>query len=200
MSPSIETGDEQNTRSTRTRPSNTLKDKTVFLSELSVPETGIPISHHATEFARTPQHQIALHMAEPFPSLSSSRMLTFYLMNGKSAPAIPPIELRKGERVRLRVINAGSQCVPLYLSGHRFEVVSQNGGDLLEPHLFRDTIAVQPSDRIDLEFSADNPGVWSLASDIPLQATNQGRFPGGIACVVRYSGEGGASGTAGNAP
>jgi len=176
------------------------KDWTVFLSDLSVPETGIPTTHHPTDFARAPQHSIALHTAEPFPSLAAAKVLTFYLMNGKSAPAIPPIELRKGERVRLRVINAGSQTVPLYLSGHRFEVVSVNGGDQLEPHLFRDTLAVQPSDRIDLEFSADNPGVWSLASEIPLQATNQGHFPGGIACVVRYSGEGGSSSTTGSAP
>ncbi|MFX9604644.1 hypothetical protein ABTP42_19845, partial [Acinetobacter baumannii] len=33
---------------------------------------------------------------------------------------------------------------------------------------------------------ADNPGVWSLASENSDKATDLGSFPGGIACVVRY--------------
>jgi FtsP/CotA-like multicopper oxidase with cupredoxin domain len=111
-----------------------------------------------------------------------------FLINGKAAPAIPPIELRQGERVRLRIVNASPEAVPLHLSGHRFEVVSTNGSDVLEPHVYRDTVTLNPSDRVELEFTADNPGVWSLASELMTQATNQGHFPGGIACVVRYSG------------
>lgn len=112
---------------------------------------------------------------------------TDYLINGKSAPAIPPIELRRGQRVRLRLINAGQEAVPLQLGGHRMEIVSHNGGDRLEPHVFRDTICLNPSDRIDVEFTADNPGVWSLASEVAHQSTHKGKFPGGMACVVRYS-------------
>ncbi|HEY9717982.1 MAG TPA: multicopper oxidase domain-containing protein [Trichormus sp.] len=118
---------------------------------------------------------------------SASGTVCFHLLNGKSAPAIPAIELRQGERVRLRVINAGQQPVPLHLSGHRFEIVAVNGSDSMEPHVIRDTVTLNPSDRYDLEFAADNPGVWSLASEIDAQSTNNGKFPGGIACVVRYS-------------
>jgi FtsP/CotA-like multicopper oxidase with cupredoxin domain len=110
----------------------------------------------------------------------------YWLMNGKSAPAIPPMELKQGERVRLRAVNAGQQPITLYLSGHHFEVVACNGSDQLEPHTTRDTITLNPSDRYDLEFTANNPGVWSLASELYLQSTDDGKFPGGIACVVRY--------------
>jgi FtsP/CotA-like multicopper oxidase with cupredoxin domain len=116
-----------------------------------------------------------------------------FLINGKAAPAIPPMELRQGERVRLRIVNASPEAVPLHLSGHRFEVISTNGSDVLEPHVFRDTVTVNPSDRVELEFTADNPGVWSLASELMTQASNQGHFPGGIACVVRYSGVAGGN-------
>jgi FtsP/CotA-like multicopper oxidase with cupredoxin domain len=103
------------------------------------------------------------------------------------------MELRQGERVRLRIVNASPEAVPLHLSGHRFEVISTNGSDVLEPHVFRDTVTVNPSDRVELEFTADNPGVWSLASELMTQASNQGHFPGGIACVVRYSGVAGGN-------
>jgi manganese oxidase len=111
---------------------------------------------------------------------------TYYLMNGMTAATIKPIELHQGEHVHMRFINAGSALIPISLTGHKFEVVAINGSDALEPHVFRDTITVNPADRIDVEFSANNPGVWSLASELPEQVSNLGSFPGGIACVVRY--------------
>jgi FtsP/CotA-like multicopper oxidase with cupredoxin domain len=145
------------------------KEILVVLSDLNAREGG---AQSATRYRAVPPGQPgALH---------------FSLMNGKCAPAIAPIELRRGERVRLRVVNAGQQSVPLYLSGHRFEVIAVNGSDALEPHTFRDTVTVNPSDRYDLEFTADNPGVWSLASESYAQTTQDGKFPAGIACVVRY--------------
>ncbi|MDP3510516.1 MAG: multicopper oxidase family protein [Candidatus Melainabacteria bacterium] len=110
-----------------------------------------------------------------------------YLVNGKTAPFIPALEVLNGERVRLHIINTLDQAVPLHLSGHRFEVTGINGSDPLEPRVIRDTITINPSDRIDLEFTANNPGVWSLASELPGQNSNNGKFPGGIAMIVRYS-------------
>lgn len=119
------------------------------------------------------------------PSLPPSAT-TYFSINGKSAPGIPPMEVHKGERVRLRVINAAQTVCPIHLTGHRFEVVTVNGADGLEPHVTRDSVALQAGDRVDLEFSADNPGVWSLASGLISQTTNNGKFPGGVAWVVRY--------------
>ncbi|PWT96352.1 MAG: hypothetical protein C5B53_09895 [Candidatus Melainabacteria bacterium] len=110
---------------------------------------------------------------------------TLFLMNGQSAPAIPAIEVSEGARVRLRLINASQHEIPLHLSGHRFDIVSVNG-DLVQNQTPRDTITLEVSDRVDLEFTANNPGVWSLASEKIEQTTSNGKFPGGIACVVRY--------------
>lgn len=115
-----------------------------------------------------------------------AKIYPLMLANGKSAPAIPPIELRNGERIRLRVINVSQQACPLFLTGHRFEIVSSNGSDSTEPHISRDTVTVAPGERVDLEFTADNPGVWSLSSMIPSQSSDNGVFPGGLAIVVRY--------------
>lgn len=109
-----------------------------------------------------------------------------FLANGKSAQAINPIELRRGERVRLRVVNASPSACPLTLTGHKFELVAQNGSSSVEPHVKRDTVTVHPGERVDLEFSAENPGVWSLSSLESWQTTFNGQFPGGFAIVVRY--------------
>jgi FtsP/CotA-like multicopper oxidase with cupredoxin domain len=111
---------------------------------------------------------------------------TLFTINGLTGNSIQPIEVRKGQRVRLRLVNASNHIIPISLTGHKLEIVSTNGSDALEPHIFRDTITLNPSDRVDADFTADNPGVWSLASEIPAQASNSGSFPGGIACIVRY--------------
>jgi FtsP/CotA-like multicopper oxidase with cupredoxin domain len=107
----------------------------------------------------------------------------FYLMNGQCAPAIPPMEVSRGQKVRLQLINAGQSVVPLHLSGHVFEAAA-SGGEA--PTAKCDTITLMPGSTCAVEFTADNPGVWSLASEVFEQATNEGRFPGGIACVLRY--------------
>jgi manganese oxidase len=108
-----------------------------------------------------------------------------YLINGKTAPAIPAIEVRPNSRVRLRIINASQHAVPLHITGHKFEIVSLNG-NLTGEQTARDTITCGVSDRMDLEFTANNPGLWSIGSELIEQSTNNGQFPGGIACVLRY--------------
>lgn len=190
----------------RSRPID--QDVTLFVSEIR--KSPRAISENAAAFATkkmtgqkigkgadAPAAAVAAPEEEPSKSnftatawtdgAAAPALETDYLINGKAAPHIPPIELRKGQRVRLRLINAGQEAVPLQLGGHRLEIVSVNGGDRLEPHVLRDTICLNPSDRVDVEFSADNPGVWSLASEVAHQSTHKGKFPGGIACVVRYS-------------
>ncbi len=109
----------------------------------------------------------------------------FYLVNGQSAPAIPPIEVVQGKKVRLRFINASQRAVPIHLSGHKLEIVNING-EPIQSQGSRDTVDIGPSDRVDVQFTADNPGVWSLGSELYEQTNNEGKFPGGIALVVRY--------------
>lgn len=109
-----------------------------------------------------------------------------FLANGKSAQAIPPLEVHNGERIRLRVVNASTEACPLSLTGHRLEVVAQNGSDSIEPHVARDTVTINSGERVDLEFTADNPGVWSLSSLKANQCSFNGAFPGGFAMIVRY--------------
>lgn len=182
------------------------KDMVVFLSDLAIsaqpsparagsparataPTGSTPVSPQATTASgavRTPAQGTTYDAVAQMHHNPPARLL--FLMNGQSAPLIPMIDLRKGLRVRLRFINASaSRTIPMQLTGHRFEIVSENGSDLLEPHVFRDTLQLNPCDRTDVEFTADNPGLWSLSSLLPYQSSNQqGKFPGGIACIVRY--------------
>jgi len=113
---------------------------------------------------------------------------TYYLLNGQCAPAIPPIAIQAGSRIKLRLINAAQAAIPIHLTGHRFELDALNG-DTMGAHFqtTRDTLTLGVSDRADIEFTADNPGVWSFGSEAVEQTTTNGKFPGGIACVMVYA-------------
>ncbi len=117
-----------------------------------------------------------------------TEITTYYLMNGQCAPAIPPIGIQAGSRIKLRLINAAQAPIPIHLTGHRFELDALNG-DTMGAHFqtTRDTLTLGVSDRADIEFTADNPGVWSFGSEAVEQSTTNGKFPGGIACVIIYA-------------
>ncbi len=158
------------------------RDLVLVLGQFHVPE--LPASTPATKRKESPLPLVkVISPAEA----GKQAFATYYTLNGKSAPAIPAIVLERGQRLRLRVINAGEYFCPLHVSGHRFEVVAVNGGNIAEPDFVRDTITLAPGDRIDLDLAADNPGIWSLGSILPAQISTKGSFPGGIACVVKYT-------------
>src|SRR5262249_39766925 len=100
--------------------------------------------------AEVKAEKAAADLRSPLPAV------TYFRVNGKAAPAMPAIEVSNGEKVRLRLINASQHTIPLSLSGHRLEVVAVNGSDPLEPHVFRDTVTLNPGDRVDVDVACDN--------------------------------------------
>lgn len=85
-----------------------------------------------------------------------------FTVNGKSFPASEPIKVEKGDRVRLRLVNAGTSTIhPMHLHGHQFKVVVVDGNPVPEiAQLLRNTIPVHPGETYDIEFVANNPGIW----------------------------------------
>jgi manganese oxidase len=87
-----------------------------------------------------------------------------FTINGRAFPDTQPLTVKEGERVRIRLINAGSNGIhPMHLHGHSFKVVAVDGNPVPEPlQLTRDTLPLTPGERYDIEFIADNPGSWVL--------------------------------------
>ncbi|MBI2115365.1 MAG: multicopper oxidase family protein [candidate division NC10 bacterium] len=83
-------------------------------------------------------------------------------INGKAYPATELLHVRKGERVRLRLINASADHTHLIrLAGHRLKVTHTDGNPLVQP-VEVDAVPIAPSERYDVLFVADNPGAWFL--------------------------------------
>lgn len=107
----------------------------------------------------------------------------YFLINGKMHDAIPPIIVTEGDRVRIRLINAGNVPHPFHTHGHSFRIVATDGNPVPEAaQLTKDTVLVAPGERYDIEFDANNPGVWMVHCHIENHADN------GMMTVIQYEG------------
>lgn len=87
-------------------------------------------------------------------------------VNGKSGPAVPPLQLIKGELHKLRFINASTASVhKLSINGHRFRVTHTDGQALAKTFM-TDSIRLAPGERIDVELAAtgDSGKTYEIAS------------------------------------
>lgn len=71
-----------------------------------------------------------------------------------------PIVARKGERVRLDLMNMSMMAHPIHLHGHHFQVVAINGARM--SGAVRDTVLMPPMAALTIDFDADNRGHWPL--------------------------------------
>ena len=95
-------------------------------------------------------------------------------INGKVGPAITPLIVRLGDRVRIRLINLGMDHHPIHLHGHTFQVTGTEGGRIPETAWCPgNTVLVGVAQARDIEFAANNPGSWMLHCHLPHHMMNQ---------------------------
>ncbi len=106
-------------------------------------------------------------------------------INGKAYPATEPLRVRKGERLRLRLINASAEHTHVIrLAGHRLNVTHTDGNPLQAP-IAVDAIPIAPSERYDAIVVAEHPGAWFL------HCTQPGHASAGEQMAVLYAGHDG---------
>jgi FtsP/CotA-like multicopper oxidase with cupredoxin domain len=101
-----------------------------------------------------------------------------WTINGKAYPRTDPIDVRAGERVRLRLLNMSMEDHPMHLHGHTFQVVAIGGRPVDGP--LKDTLTVRHMEQYEIEFVADNPGTWLF------HCHNLEHMGGGLMAEVRY--------------
>ena len=82
-----------------------------------------------------------------------------FVINGKEFPAITPIQVRKGERVRVRMANLGGLYHPMHLHGGHFTVVAKDGFPVPAPQDMN-TLSLAPGETYDVILRAEEPGTW----------------------------------------
>ncbi len=124
---------------------------------------------------------------DTYPAMPMSGMdPNYFTINGKAFPLTPEIRLKQGQRLRLRFIGAGQFIHPMHLHGPPFKIVATDGHPVPEAaQLTKDTVAVAPGERYDVEWVATEPGQWMLHCHIPHHTTNAHEEPGGLMLMVR---------------
>ncbi|HET7273029.1 MAG TPA: multicopper oxidase family protein, partial [Rubrobacter sp.] len=79
-----------------------------------------------------------------------------WTINGQAYPDADPLEVNKGEWVRVHLTNQSMMAHPMHLHGHFFELLNGTGRGP-----FKDTVLVEPHmGEAAFDFVADNPGDW----------------------------------------
>jgi FtsP/CotA-like multicopper oxidase with cupredoxin domain len=74
-------------------------------------------------------------------------------------PFEPLLVLRKGRTCVLDLVNDTAWHHPIHLHGHSFRVLSRNGRPARHRE-WLDTVMLEPRERAEIAFVADNPGDW----------------------------------------
>ena len=128
---------------------------------------------------------------------STQRKPNIFLLNGRSFPFTlrdTPIEVKSGERVKLRILNAGERPMKLHTHGHHPTLTHLDGYPLPASMRYtRDVFAIGAAQRIDLELRpgdddlyASGPGVWIMHDHTEKTVTNKGISPGGDITTIVY--------------
>jgi len=90
-------------------------------------------------------------------------MYNLLTINGKSGAVIDSLPVKQGDKVRLRLINAGYKSHTLHLHGHEWKVTATDGQPVNDPQWLKNSLlTIAPGERYDVEFEANNPGQWYL--------------------------------------
>ena len=85
------------------------------------------------------------------------------LLNGKLPTDPVAIEVRRGERLRMRVMNpSGATTFRFAVGGHRLTVTHADGEPVRPVTV--DALLVSMGERYDVVLEADNPGAWPIAA------------------------------------
>jgi len=154
-----------------------IKPGGVYVYEFTAKPAGTRIyhthgSHHGDEAKQMDMGLAGAFIIEPAnyepPDQEVTWVLTeriqegIYPIAGAIFPAVPTINVREGDLVRVRLINAGSSAFhPMHLHGHQYKVVAVDGNPIPEAaQLTRNTQPILPGETYDFEFIANNPGHW----------------------------------------
>ena len=103
-----------------------------------------------------------------------------WTINGRRYPDTDPLEVRSGERVRLRLFNMSMMPHPMHLHGHFFQLLRIEGRNIRAP-ILKDTVTLGHMETVVADVVADNPGSRWL-----LHCHNLYHHLGGMGTELRY--------------
>jgi len=142
-------------------------------------QIGLFIAHPKTSYHPHVDHDFGIILQEwavlPANTVPNTASMEFNWLtfNGVSGPAITPMIVRLGSRVRLRIVNLGMDHHPIHLHGNQFVLTGTEGGRAPESTWYpMNTVLVGVAQARVVEFEAKFPGAWMLHCHLPHHMMN----------------------------
>jgi len=142
-------------------------------------QIGLFIAHPKTPYHPHVDHDFGIILQEwavlPANTVPNTASMEFNWLtfNGVSGPAITPMIVRLGSRVRLRIVNLGMDHHPIHLHGNQFVLTGTEGGRAPESTWYpMNTVLVGVAQARVVEFEAKFPGAWMLHCHLPHHMMN----------------------------
>ena len=108
-------------------------------------------------------HAWAVHPGTYRPDPAVMLDFNMFTFNSKVFPAIAPLVVKTGDRVRIRLANLSMDEHPIHIHGHSMWVTATDGGEIPRSARWPETTALIPVGATrDVEFIADAPGDWAF--------------------------------------
>lgn len=140
---------------------------------------GMFIIHPAKPYKPQADHDFGIILQEwailPNSEVPNTANMEFNWLtfNGVAAPAITPMIVREGNRVRMRIVNLGMDHHPIHLHGHQFVITGTEGGRAPESTWYAtNTVLVGVAQAKVVEFEAKYPGAWMVHCHLPHHMMN----------------------------
>ena len=106
-----------------------------------------------------------------------------FTCNGKGFPATEPVNVKTGQKLRIRFMNEGMMIHPMHLHGMHMTVIAKDGWAVPAPWKC-DTLNVAPGERWDVIVNCKVPGVWAFHCHILPHAESEHGMFGMVTAVI----------------
>ena len=112
-----------------------------------------------------------------------------WTLNGKEYPATQPLNVKRGDRFRIRWISLTAEDThTMHTHGHYQQLIARDAQPVLARDL-QDTVALSPGQRVDVVVTADQqPGTWLVHCHIMDHTEGGDGMAAGLITAIQYAG------------
>ncbi|HZY98233.1 MAG TPA: multicopper oxidase domain-containing protein [Candidatus Baltobacteraceae bacterium] len=112
-----------------------------------------------------------------------------FTLNGKEYPLAPALEVKKGERIRIRWVGiSGEEFHTMHTHGHYQQVIARDAAPV-DYRDVQDTVLVGPGQRVDVIVDANaQPGTWLVHCHVMDHIEDSNGMPDGLITAIHYTG------------
>ncbi|HEY2474418.1 MAG TPA: multicopper oxidase domain-containing protein [Candidatus Cybelea sp.] len=112
-----------------------------------------------------------------------------FTLNGREFPATHTLDVRSGERFRVRWINiSGEEFHTMHTHGHYQQIIARDAAPV-DYRDIQDTVLISPGQRVDVVIRANaKPGTWLVHCHVMDHTEDSTGMPAGLITAIHYAG------------